>query len=317
MHRQILEACIPCLTALAVGFLLLWLTIRLCGARFNWRRLTQAHRCQQGGVQSLAFVVTLPLFIMITLFIVQVSQLMLGTMVVNYAAFTSARAAIVWIPADMGLNNQYLRQNKLPPPIADGSPVSLSSESGNLTNNYKYQKIYQAAAMACAPISPSTDYGFTHTPFSQDVTQATQQMYDRLTSATNQRIPARLNSKLAYSFENTTVRLEFQDRDSRQGPTYNPNYEIILSDGRRINPYDPHEVGWQDPVTVTVTHEFALLPGPGRFLAPYLVQGDGTRRINSTQSSNGRPLYTTPITASATLTNEGFKSVVPYVYQSN
>ena len=40
---------------------------------------------------------------MIMMFIVQVSQLMIGTIVVHYAAFAAARTAIVWIPARLGL----------------------------------------------------------------------------------------------------------------------------------------------------------------------------------------------------------------------
>ena len=37
-----------------------------------------------------------------------------------------------------------------------------------------------------------------------------------------------------------------------------------------------HEVGWEDAVTVEVRHNFALLPGPGRFLSSVVV-GPGGR----------------------------------------
>ena len=52
-------------------------------------------------MQSLSFVLTLPLFIMVMMMIVQVSQLMIGMVVVHYAAFAAARSAAVWIPAAM------------------------------------------------------------------------------------------------------------------------------------------------------------------------------------------------------------------------
>ena len=52
-------------------------------------------------MQSLSFVLTLPVFIFIMMMIVQVSQLMIGIVVVHYAAFAAARSAAVWIPAAM------------------------------------------------------------------------------------------------------------------------------------------------------------------------------------------------------------------------
>ncbi len=71
-------------------------------------------------------------------------------------------------------------------------------------------------------------------------------------------------------------------------------------------------------ITVTVTHTFALLPGPGRFLAKYLVRADGrpdtiSRRIDSSQNRNRETVHTTAIWATATMTNEGLRSVIPYV----
>jgi hypothetical protein len=78
------------------------------------------------------------------------------------------------------------------------------------------------------------------------------------------------------------------------------------------------EIGWQDPITVYVTHQFALLPGPGRFLAAKLIRADGlpdrvSSRINTTSLDATHSVYTTQIQATATLTNEGWKSVKPLV----
>ena len=37
----------------------------------------------------------------------------------------------------------------------------------------------------------------------------------------------------------------------------------------------PNELGWQDTITVTVNYDLALLPGPGRLLARYVVGPSG------------------------------------------
>ncbi len=342
MHRAILEACWPCLLALAASFAALRVVVRLSGARWNWRRLGRLHASQQGGVQSLAFVLTLPIFIVIVLFIVQVSQLMIGTMVVNYAAFAAARSAVVWVPANVlgsGFNADE-PANVLPAPIREDNPVLLLYDeasrprrdldvdvweyrSGSSTpRSGKYAHIYTAAAMACLPLAPSRDLGFENALQNESVAEATQAVYRSMVpdSESNARIPKRLENKIGYSFENTAVRLEFVDKDSRSGPTYNPRLPVELPDGEVVRRWNPHEVGWQDPLTVTVTHNFALLPGPGRFLAKFLVRADGrpdriSPRIERHTPGNRERVYTTPIWASATMTNEGFKSVMPYVQE--
>src|SRR6267142_4178143 len=101
MHRAILEACFPYCLCLLAGFAGLWLVARVSGAQLTLARLRNLHRSQEGSIQTLSFVLTLPLFMMIVLFIVQVSQLMIGITIVHYAAFAAARAASVWLPAHM------------------------------------------------------------------------------------------------------------------------------------------------------------------------------------------------------------------------
>ena len=75
--------------------------VRLSGLRPRLGRLRRLHRDQAGSVQSLSFVLTLPLFVMVMMLIVQVSQLMIGLIVVHYAAYAAARSAVVWIPANL------------------------------------------------------------------------------------------------------------------------------------------------------------------------------------------------------------------------
>ncbi len=78
-----------------------WALVRFSRAQLRLGRLLTLHRDEAGSIQSLSFVLTLPVFIFVMLMIVQVSQLMIGIVVVHYAAFAAARSAAVWIPAAM------------------------------------------------------------------------------------------------------------------------------------------------------------------------------------------------------------------------
>lgn len=340
MHRAVLEALIPAFIALAIGFASLRVVVRVSGAKLDFRRLRRIHSCETGAVQSLAFVLTLPLFIMIVMFIVQVSQLMIGIMGVHYATFAAARAATVWAPARVDSYSAPLeRENILQPPLAEGAPVALQFDGDGAgaalptgAESYKLNKIFGAAVTAVAAICPSR-------PVVQSVEctncgvkpWAVADWYRQLvpSSTSNARIPQRLINKMSYAYWNTRVDLQFFDKDTREGPTYNPR-ELVIVDGMPIEigenewlrDWTPHEVGWQDPLQLTVTHDFALLPGPGRFLAKYIVRADGRAdtvpqrvAVNGTLSNSVpwlEPTYTTRISASATLTNEGFKPLLAY-----
>jgi hypothetical protein len=321
MLRAIVISWIPSLIALAMSFGFLILLIRFSKARFDLSRIRQIHSCQRGGVQSLAFVITFPLFLAILLLIVQISQLMIALVVVNYAAYASARSASVWGPAF--IDDSYARlgedddgQNEFPPGIGPDDSVVLDMSSVESIDSYKYDRIWRAAVLACVPISPSRDalngqgagvLGGT------DIDEGLERFYPAFdqSSQTNPRIATRLDNKAAYSMLATSVRLTFEDRNSepREGTlTYNPI-------GHPIVDYHAPEVGWQDPITVTVTHHFALLPGPGRLLDRLLVRQDGAPdRVSEAIDDAGSGLYTTPLTASATMTAEGLMSVRPYIH---
>ena len=342
MNRAVLQSLLPALAALATAFVLLRCVVGASGARLEIARLRKLHRSETGAVQSLSFVLTLPLFIMIVMFIVQVSQLMIGIMGVHYATFAAARAAIVWTPARVVGNTMGEAEeieNDLQPPLRTETPINLTF-TGSGTDfegaadytSYKFEKILGAAAMATAPVSPSRQM-VEQINCSQCGVQAwaIQAMYQQLVSSaqSSSRIPQRLLNKLSYAYWNTRVELAFFDKDTLEGPTYNPR-ELVLIDGlpqrndegEWIRDWNPHEIGWQDPLRLTVTHDFALLPGPGRFLAKFIVRADGEPdRVSSRVEIRGgsgdrvpwtRPSYTVPISASATLTNEGFKPLLPY-----
>jgi hypothetical protein len=309
VHHELLKACLPLLIALAVLFAMAQIVLRLSGARLHLRRLRDVHCCEAGGVQSLAFVLTLPIFLMVVMFIVQIGLMMVGLITVNTAAFAAARSAAVWIPAY--LDPDVEPENVLPG-VSPGTPFVLDLSAVQAGRSPKQQKIFEAAALACVPIAPSravreADLSVLGRTYADDGLLA---LYPTLvpSSASNRVMPRRLRNKLAYSLQNTRVIITFADKNSSTGPTYNPiNHPLVA--------YNPSQVGWQDPVTIEVRHQFRLLPGAGRFLARLLTRYDGrTDDVAPTILQQGSG-YTTELRGSATLTVEGLKSVRPYVQQ--
>lgn len=175
MHREVLIHCLPWL-AIVVGsaIVLRWLVV-LSGARLRIGRLRTLHQHQAGSVQSLSFVLTLPVFIMFMMLIVQATQLMIGQVVVEYAAIATARAAMVWVPAPSPTGTipavTIIPGQALPSPwpldqegencISSISPDSDQSNSQGGTRylispgSNKFEKIRSAAVLACLPIAPS------------------------------------------------------------------------------------------------------------------------------------------------------------------
>jgi hypothetical protein len=303
MLREALVACLPWLAALAVSVAALWLLVRLGGGGWRPPRLAVLHADQRGAVQSLSFVLTVPLFVMLMMFVVQVTQLMVATIVVHYAAFAAARSAIVWIPAR--LEPGIEQENRI------STFIGVRRAEGGLIyrvrpGSPKFEKIRSAAVLACTPIAPSRDLGQPRR--SGGLGDSLQAMYQAVApaSAANLRTGPRLANKLAYADAHTAIRIEFLHKDDEP-----PLIRYFLGDD--WYEFYFNEVGWQDPITVTVTHEFALLPGPGRLLARRVDTGRVHDRVSREMERIG-PVYVYPITASATLGNEGEKSVVPYVY---
>lgn len=343
MHRDVLLTCWPCVVALAVGCALLGVVVRISGARLRLARLRELPRCERGGVQSLAFVLTLPIFLMIVLFIVQVSQLMVAAVVVNYSAFAAARSASVWVPAS------FAEEPEVTPRTADCAeqfpeePVSVSPPAANMVDadgppvvdgdvssvlivpgsaSPKLTRIRTAAILGLASIAPSRNVGGQGmSPEAQRAVQATGTIYGILDpdAQFNRRIGPRLVNKVAYADRNTAVFLEWRDahgpagRNSLSGPSYDPQNHPQWT-------ANPNAVGWQDPLTVFVVHRFALLPGPGRFLADLLVRPIPVPQRVRSRLPGG--WFTSPvgdggstgvlIPAAATVVNEGLKPILPY-----
>ena len=321
MARAILTACLPWFAVLVVLILAAWALVRFSRVQLRLGRLLELHRDEVGSVQSLSFVLTLPLFIMIMLMIVQASQLMIGTVVVHYAAFAAARSAAVWIPAAMAEPEGpcCISSYSVDPQAPDQTPPELNPTasdygpgSGGLTykiqpGSPKFNKIALAAILACVPISPSRDLGLQVTAAQMDA--VLKEAYGTLSpsSSANSAIGPRLDHKLAYAMNNTDVQIRF----------FHKNQEPPLQ--TYDQPDDPgefyfNEVGWQDTITVTVNYQYPLLPGAGRMLARFVAGPGGTDPVASSIGKHDG-VYTYPLQASATIGNEGEKSVVSYVYQ--
>ncbi len=273
----------------------------------SFRRL---HRDETGAVQSLSFVLTLPLFVMVMLFIVQLSQITIGRLAVEYAALAAARSAAVWIPANMG--DRFETENRISSYVDMGE---ITDDRGQTYRRYriesgspKVEKIRLAAAMALMSICPSRDVGSTRHP-----TDALELAYRAVspTAAANPRVPARLRNKFGYALDNTSVMIEVRHKQT-EPPLM--TYDI----GSRREEFAFNEIGWQDQILVTVTHDFSLLPGPGRLLARQRPVRDSNGDVVAEDRvadrvTRRRGTYVYSLDATLRLNNEGEKSVARYV----
>jgi hypothetical protein len=346
MPSSILWSTLPWLGWLITGIIGLAITLWLARPDFRaaamGTRLRSIHSCETGAVQSLSLVLTLPMFLLFLLFIVQVSQLMIGTMVVHYAAYAAARAAVVWIPSTTSdlepANVLAIQFGEVTPGHTFGTgPVTYQSPVVAVGGSSKCQQIFSAAVVACAPICPSRNLWEGDRALqlvnSYPATSRALPLLMRAfpIDANSNRFGAiqrRMQNKLAYSLLNTGVSIEWREvptasPDAITGPTYNPRghrdgYVITPTGPVVVQPahvFNPWEVGWEDTVTVWVAHRYALLPGPGRFLAKFINRADGgddatSRRIRLTPMNAREEVYTTELVASASMTIEGMKSVI-------
>lgn len=332
MHRQILEACWPFAVILIVTVGLLHLTIRLSRASWNWRRIKKLHRCEDGGVQSLSLVLTLPVFIALISLIVQVSQFIIGMIGVHYAAYAGVRSAVVWLPASVetssgfsfgypsGENANYIDAQLLNTQNMPAAGQYLVADASALETSAKYRKVWSASVLALTPFGPSRDRGLTSgavLPAMRDVPPVAGQLLSELVPNYDAaKATGRVDRKLAYVEQNTQVFLEWTHTVSNRGllpavsPTYNPW-------GHPVVDYDPNLVDWQDPVTVHVYYRMPMLPGPGRVLTqlvnwryPHRNRHFGSSAASGPggffdRSSTKQDPGTIVIHASATMNNQG------------
>lgn len=323
MHRGVLIDCLPWLLLLVGTALALLTVMRFGGGRLRLGRLRLLHRDEAGAVQTLSFVLTLPIFIMLLMLMVQASQLMVGQMVVEYASIAAARSAIVWIPAGVGTPGALEWENCISSYTPAGNQTGTNGGTRYVVNpgSPKYDKILSAAILACAPISPSQAVAGQQAP-PGDVLTAVQTAYAALApaSANNPGIAQRLSNKLAYSQNNTTMLLTFVHKPDAPSAINEPPLQSYpdLADLGPPNAveFQFNELGWQDSISVTVFHQLALLPGPGRLIFGRAVSPTGQADQVAAQVQQVGNVYVYTLSAATTLGSEGEKPfpIVPYAY---
>ena len=311
MNQSIFEACLPWAICLIVGVIAARLLVAVSGAKLKLARLRSFHRSEEGSVQSLSFVLTLPFFVMILMMIIQSFQIMFGNIVVHYSAFAAVRSASVWIPANVGVSETKNRISSMTliNSTSDGQQY-LIDPAGE-----KFSKIRQAATLACMTLGPSRDLGYQLAPDHQATHTALTRLYQGTNpgSQSNSLISTRLRNKLAYSYHNTAVRLTFWHRNEfLRWYWRDPPLQVRYDLPPYRDEYYMNEVGWQDELTAQVTYNLPLLPGPVRFFAPTANFDSDASGGSIPAVDNSGQTYIWPLTASATMGLEGDKPRTSY-----
>ena len=326
-----------------IGAALVVMRLLLLGSGSRWRpaRLWRLQRDEVGSVQSLSFVLTLPLFIMIMMGIVQASQLMIAKVVVEYSAIAAVRSASVWVPATMADYEEEGR-NRIGLLVPGESTAEGQFYEFGGEETPKIFRIRMAAVQACMPIAPSRGTGYSIAQAGGDAYESLVKAYLALVpdEPNREAVARRLKNKLAYSLANTQIGIKifhpnvdpplqqvYEDVDQfdrtyvvgmlpgaspgdPQIPIYAAQYTTDAVE------YQSNETGWQDVITVTVHHDLALLPGPGRMLARLVYSQSGqTDEVSNTIRRRG-DRYTWPLTATASASSEGQKSILRYDHHS-
>lgn len=326
MTRQLVIELSPFIGWMAAAVAGLALLARLSRARWDWAQLARVHRDERGAVQSLSFVLTVPVYVMLLLFIIQLSQLTIAKVMVEYSAFVAARSAMVWLPASMGNGVEGLNQ------VRELSFVRYEEDDNGLLYavyrvnpaSAKHHRIWYATVSALLPIAPSRDAGAVEHAESRAALASIEKAYLAAapSQASNPRISTRLRRKLAYAWNNTALEIFVRHRQN----------EPPLETQHIFSPFEPAywpgEFGWHDQIIVQVRHDFALLPGPGRLLAKRITNSStssGSTSGGSVGSSvpavdriapqirqkGNQHVYS--LTATATLHGEGQKPVIPFL----
>lgn len=269
-------------------------------------RLRELHRCQEGGVQSLALVMTLPMFVGTLLLLIQLAQVLVGTLTVQYAAFAAARSAAVWITSSTQDPDPIRSdQNELPMLIVRGQPLDVTV--GLQANSRKMREIQAAAVQACVAISPARSVqGPRSSP--ADVAAAVDAFLTLQLLTTDPRIDRwRLatSNRWSYAAANTRVRLAFLGQPVLS-PTHNPV-------GHPLVPHNYQEAAWDESVTAVVQHEVSLVPGPGRWLFQNAIWGRVPAGLANNWTGSGRT-DRVPVIGSSTMVLPGIQSLRPVHY---
>jgi hypothetical protein len=305
MSQSMFYACLPWAILMVVAFVVARVLIWASGAKMQLARLKSIHRCEEGSVQQLSFVLTLPFFLMTLMLIVQTSHIMIANIFVQYAAFATARSAIVWIPAiyESERANEistYSEINTEPDPVT-GETTTQYRISMN-TGSKKTNIISRAAILACMPLGPSRDFGNELSPGWQTKHEALVKLYRGLDPGAfdNPKFEERLQNKLAYTIQNTDIDLTFWHRRNHHERWREPPLDLDF--------FSSNELGWQDHLTANINYNLSLLPGPVRFFGGRSSDSDSGSGSDGDVDNTGNS-YIWVINARATMGIEGQKPI--------
>ncbi len=233
----------------------------------------------EDGTAILEFALVMPVMLSLALLMVQSSLLMGGYMCVNYAAFCSARSAIVYVPANL---SGYYGDDRFADELEGPNNLNVSMPS----LSRKLEHIRSAAVWAVMPVS---DGDYNETASRADVLIEGLDELFRLNNATSPRwIDRYVGQKLAYAEEHTDVILTNEDGEDI----------ATQAGGNGCYRYQEHE-----DIHVTVRHDLYLsVPYAGWLL----WQLDGS----AGEGDLGEGKYALPVTISSTLTNEGINDTI-------
>jgi len=270
----------PALTLLAVAggcvLLLVLMGWRLRRLSAPVRAARRAKRGGESGVATIEFVLIAPFLLTITLILIQTMLVFTGLFYVNYAAYAAARSAIVYIPADMGV---------------DG-PNMLTPVEGRL----KYDRVRAAAIIAVMPVSGQEAGGLLSAPA---VVAALNDYYAQQGRSAPGWVDNLAQGRLNYAAQHTTLTLMTVE-DTGNGRL---RFDDIVGGV---------EVGAKDAVAVEVEHEFALtVPVASQIFQLGGRSGSYTPQTRGASDTPAPPGAWTLITARAVLTNEGIDRNLP------
>jgi prepilin-type processing-associated H-X9-DG protein len=173
---------------IGMGFLL-----ARAGRRQRLQRASLAS--SETGTTMVEFALVLPIATAVVLMLVQSMLMMAGSIVVNYAASAAARAAIVWVPKDLGGVAPWTPE-----------PYNTVTDAANSEQSQKRSTIKLAASVALLPvagISPS-DADPTNGVFAPGVVQYFTAQNAQQPGWTTNFLPGKLN----YAWAHTTATLQ-------------------------------------------------------------------------------------------------------------
>jgi hypothetical protein len=135
---------------LAVVAACMCVTIWLAAGLWRSSRGRRVLRFGESGGLSEELVLGFPFFVLFLAITIQLVLMINARLVVNYAAFVSARSASVWVPACY--NGEKPNTVRLP---SEEPSRNASRKAPARSDSSKLDRIRSAAVLACAPVSPS------------------------------------------------------------------------------------------------------------------------------------------------------------------